>query len=710
MPLLHLESLPPRTTRKDLVRYLTTVAKIDERQLGRLDVRRSVAVIEVSESWAGRLLKALDGASWNDRRLRARMGDVGVVGSGEDHFQRLGRLLKVEAAAEAEQARVRSARLADADAEQTGTALVDLVVVDEFSGLGGRCILTLTKRNRTLTLPWTRLHSGSPVSLSQGSEASWRGVVSERADRTIRVALNEPPADLDEANRCRLDLSSDEVARQRQQAALDRARTASRERLAELRQVLLGEEAPAFDAPTEFSPIDSSLNASQQEAVRLALSARDVAIIHGPPGTGKTRTVVELIRQAVQRGDKVLACAPSNLAVDNLLERLAAAGARVVRLGHPARISPGLRAHALDVLVEEHADARMARKTAKEAFALFRQAGKWTRAKPEPGTRGAQRQEARALLADARRLESLAVERVLDGADIVCSTTTALDSEVLGTRQFSLAVIDEACQTTEPGCWIPLARCGRVVLAGDHCQLPPTVLAADAIDQGFGISLLERLVELHGTAVTRRLAVQYRMHEAIMAFSSDEFYEGELNADPSVSGHRLCDLPGVQSDMLTETPVLFIDTAGASYDEEPEPGGDSRMNPQEAALVGRKVRALLALSVSADQIAVIAPYSAQVRLLRERLPIEGLEIDSVDGFQGREKEVVIVSLVRSNRENDIGFLGDVRRMNVALTRARRFLLVIGDSATLGGHPFYQRLLGYFESIGAYRSVWEEVDA
>jgi superfamily I DNA and/or RNA helicase len=709
MALLHLESLPPRTARKELVQFLIQVGKLDERQLGRVDLRGTSAIVEVPEQWAGRLLKALDGVSWKERRLRVRLTSASATSaSSEDHFQRLTRLLALEAAAEAEQARARAGRVADAEAEQTGMALVDLVVVDEFSGLGGRCILTLAKRNRTLTLPWTRLAVGSPVMLSQG-DGSWRGVISERFERTIRVALNGPPADLEDAGRCRIDLASDEVARQRQQSALDRARTANRERLAELRQVLLGETAPDFLPLAEFQPIDESLNPSQQEAVRFALSARDIAIIHGPPGTGKTTTVVELIRQAIRRGDKVLACAPSNLAVDNLLERLVAAGERVVRLGHPARVLPALQAHTLDVQVDEHADARLARKFAKDAFALFRQAGKWTRAKPEPGARQAQRQEARELLAEARRLESLAVERVLGAADVVCSTTTALDSEVIGQRSFDLAVLDEACQTTEPGCWIPLLRCARVVLAGDHCQLPPTVLSAEAVDQGFGISLLERLVDLYGSAVTRRLAVQYRMHEAIMGFSSQEFYEGALQAEAVVAGHLLRDLPGVRPDLLTETPVLFIDTAGAGFDEEPEPDGESRLNMEEAGLVARKVRTLLELGVTATDLAVIAPYAAQVRLLRERLPVADLEIDSVDGFQGREKEAVIVSLVRSNREGEIGFLADVRRINVALTRARRFLLIVGDSATLGGHPFYQRLFSYFESIGAYRSVWDEGD-
>jgi predicted DNA helicase len=246
-----------------------------------------------------------------------------------------------------------------------------------------------------------------------------------------------------------------------------------------------------------------------------------------------------------------------------------------------------------------------------------------------------------------------------------------------------------------------------VVLAGDHCQLPPTVLSQEALRQGFGISLLERLVEQYGPAVTRRLEVQYRMHEAIMSFSSREFYDGALQADASVAGHRLCDLDGVQAGPLTEAPVWFIDTAGASYEEELEPDGDSRLNPREAGLAAGKVRALLEAGLRPEMIAVVAPYAAQVRLLRQRLPISGLEIDSVDGFQGREKEAVVLSLVRSNTEGEIGFLADIRRTNVALTRARRLLLVVGDSATLSVLPFYQRLFEHFEALGAYHTVWEE---
>jgi superfamily I DNA and/or RNA helicase len=635
------------------------------------------------------------------------------------HFAELTRLMEIEAAAEAEQLLARSRRLSAADAERTGIALVGLVVRDESLGLAGRAILTLAKRNQTQRLPWNRFRPGTPVLLSeQGGDDTdgWRGVVTSRGEFELQVALNQSPEPTGDRPTFRLDLSTDEVSRQRQRAALDTARRAERGRLAQLRDVLLGATAPAFDPLRPLA--ESTLNESQRAAVEFALSARDVAIIHGPPGTGKTTTVVELVRQAVARGAKVLACAPSNMGVDNLLERLIAAGVQAVRLGHPARVLPELRAHTLDLLLDAHPDLRVARQLERDAAVLLNRAARYTRAKPQPGQRQEMRKEARQLFADARRLEEQIVAGLLDSAEVLCVTLTGLDAQVLGERTFDLAVIDEAAQSTEPACWIPLLRSTRLVLAGDHCQLPPTIISAAAAREGLAVSLPERLLTVHGPSIARRLTVQYRMHEAIMGFSSAEFYESSLTADPAVASHQLTDLPGIAASPLAEAPLEFIDTAGAGFDEELEPDGESRRNPAEAALVCRKVRTLLAAGLPAADIAVIAPYSAQVRLIRDLLrsgdresesesQASAVEVDSVDGFQGREKEAVIISLVRSNRDGEIGFLADTRRMNVALTRARRKLLVIGDSATIGGHPFYQRWLEYCEAFGSYRTVWEE---
>lgn len=710
MPLVYLGSLPRRIRKSEILAFLNQVGGLDRGRVGRIDLQSGSAAIEVPEGWPTRLAKALDGQTLGERPVRAWAESAPDSGlDADDHFVRLTRLLELESQAEASQASERSRRLSRADAERTGMSLIDMVVIDEEAGLGGRFLLTLAKRKRS-PLPWTRLGVGSPVVLTPDTNQdgrNYQGVVSDRDEKGIQIAFGSLPDDLSEQEAWRLDLSNPEASVQRQRAALHQVSAARGDRLAELRAVLLGECQGEYSAKQDDLVFESGLNETQQAAVQFALSADDLALIHGPPGTGKTTTVVELIRQVVQKEQKVLACAPSNMAVDNIFERLLAAGVNAVRLGHPARVMPGLREHTLDLLVAEHPDVRLARKLVKEAMGLFRKAGRYTRAKPEPGARREARQEAKSLLADARRLEARAVEHILDQADVLCATTTSLNSAVLGTRRFDLAVIDEACQSTEPGCWIPLLRCDRLVLAGDHCQLPPTVISREAAAGGFGLSLFERLMAEHGSEIARRLSVQYRMHESIMDFSSLEFYEAELEADSVVSQHVLAGLSDVSETPLTTSPVDFIDTAGASYDEEIEADGESRLNRQEAALVCLKVRELLDAGVSAVDIAVIAPYAAQARLLRELLPVTGLEIDSVDGFQGREKEAVVISLVRSNPQAEIGFLSDVRRMNVALTRARRKLIVIGDSATLSGDAFYLRMIEYFESIGAYRTVWEE---
>lgn len=708
MALLRLDNLPPRTNRGTIVRLLTVVADLEKEQVGAIEINGRTATVEVPPKRLARVVAALDGVLVENRHLRAA-GHGGFPGArDDDHFARMIRLLEMEADEEARQMLESVRRLAPAEAEQAGNSLVGLAIRDEYPGLGGRALIILGKPNDR-PLPWTRLGIGAPVLLSvEGSgERGWRGVVSERDERTIEVALDLAP-DVDEDRPVfRLDLSSDEVARRRQREAMERARAASGDSLARLREVLLGNKAPEFDLrELAWAPLDASLNESQAAAVRFALSARDLAVIHGPPGTGKTTTVVELIRQAVARGERVLACAPSNLGVDNVFERLLAAGVRAVRLGHPARVLPSLRQNTLDLMVAAHPDIRLARRLAKEAFALRDKADRYTRAKPPPGAKREMRAEARALLDDARRIEAQVVAQVLDSATVLCSTTTGLDSEVLGQRMFNLAVIDEACQSTEPGCWMPLLRSNRLVLAGDHFQLPPTVVSVPAKREGFDVSLQERMVELQCGDISRRLERQYRMHEAIMEFSSREFYEGSLQADDSVRQRILAELPGIVESELTREPIHFFDTAGAGWDEELEPDGESRRNPEEAAFVVQRVEDLLDAGLPARDLGVITPYAAQVRLLRSLLTVEGLEIDSVDGFQGREKEAIVISLVRSNRQGEIGFLGDVRRMNVALTRAKRKLIVIGDSATLGADDFYVRLLEYFETIGAYHTIWE----
>src|SRR4051812_17443988 len=410
------------------------------------------------------------------------------------HFERLARFLELEAAAEAEQLVQRATR--GGRAERSGNCLVKLAIRDEQPAFGGRVVLTLGKRDQTQSLPWNRLSVGTPVLLTEESvtgQRGWRGIVCRRDQASLDVVLTQSPEPEHDRPTFRVDLADDEIARQRMKTALSQARMVDRGRLAQLRDVLLGSRPLKVEEQKSVTLLDGGLNGSQGEAVAFALAAADVAVIHGPPGTGKTTTVVELIRQAVARGEKVLACAPSNLAVDNLLEKLVAGGEKAIRLGHPARVLKELQEHTLDLLVDAHPDVAIARRLIKEANQLFDKAARFTRAKPLPGAKQQMRAEARELIADARRIESQVAEHLLDSATVLCATLTGVDAQMIGDRTFDLVVIDEAAQAIEPACWIPLLRAGRVVLAGDHCQLPPTIISNQAAREGLAVSLMERL-------------------------------------------------------------------------------------------------------------------------------------------------------------------------------------------------------------------------
>lgn len=628
------------------------------------------------------------------------MGRATIINQTE-HFERLRRWLALESEAERLRMTERRRRQGAGDVEKSGETLVDLVIADRKMGVGGRYIIRFAKRSAGRPLPWNRLRLGSPVMVSDetGDGGYLSGVVCARTQATIDVSIDQWP----EGDIFRIDLSADEVTRQRQMSAM-RTIEQSRGRVAALRDILLLDREATFWEPKEME-VAPHLNPSQCEAVRFALSARDLAIIHGPPGTGKTTTVVEIIRQAVLRGEKVLACAPSNAGVDNLLERLVPLGIPVVRVGHPARVHETLQSHTLDALIENDETMDLVKDYMREAERLTKQSNRYTRAKPHPGYRQQLREEIRDLREAAKRLERQVSDGILDGADVVCATTT-YDPQVLGDRLFDLAVIDEACQSTEPGIWPVVLRADRLVLAGDHCQLPPTVLSTEAASEGFAVSMMERLVHDLGKKVTRQLTVQYRMHRDIMGFSSAEFYNNSLIADPSVTEHLLTDSAEIIPSELTSSPLLFIDSAGANWEEQLEPDGESKLNPDEGRLLLKMLEELIESGLNPRDIAVIAPYAAQVRWLRDHYRGAKVEIDTVDGFQGREKEAVLISLVRSNAEGEIGFLGDQRRMNVAMTRAKRKLIMIGDSSTLANHAFFARMLEYFEQHTSYHSVWE----
>ena len=417
------------------------------------------------------------------------------------HFNNLRRWLEMEAEAERDRLEERRKVQSSTQAERGGETLLDMVVKTHTSGLGGRYLITLQKRRSQERLPWHKFKVGSPIILSaEEGRGSVQGVVSGRRMDSLEIAVEHWP----EGDRFRLDMSPDEVTRKRQLAAIDFAENASG-RTAQLRDLLLYQREPSFRTDIDV-PKSESLNPSQQDAVQFGMSANDIAIIHGPPGTGKTTTVVELIIQAVANGERVLACAPSNTAVDNLLERLVNAGEPAVRLGHPARVLDVVRARTLDALVEQHDSYHLIQEMYREADQLDRKASRFTRAKPAPGQRYQQKQEARDLRKAARMMERQAIGEVIADARVICATTS-FDFSNVEDHPFDLLVIDEACQSVEPGCWVPLKLAHRIVLAGDHLQLPPTILSKHAAAEGFDVSLMQRMVERHGDTITRQLTV-----------------------------------------------------------------------------------------------------------------------------------------------------------------------------------------------------------
>lgn len=451
-----------------------------------------------------------------------------------------------------------------------------------------------------------------------------------------------------------------------------------------------------YDAVGSVEFTDPTLNDSQKEAVRFALASKDVVLIHGPPGTGKTHTLIELILQMVQRNQRVLVCGPSNISVDNIVERLAPKKVPVVRIGHPARLLPAVLEHSLEVLTHTSEAAGIV----KDVRTEINQKQASIRKTRTGRERRAIYDDLKELRHEFRERESKCVDNLVRGSSVVLSTLHGAGGHQLRNSKFDVVIIDEASQALEPQCWIPLLSASKVVLAGDHLQLPPTVkstvqkskeskskggnveeanLSPEEKEIAKSISLektmFDRLLSLHGPGIKKMLTTQYRMHDKIMRFPSDELYESKLMAGEAIKARLLKDLPyEIEETDDTKEPVVFWDTQGGDFPEKTEDDnigkkeallGESKSNEMEALVVAKHVGNLVDAGVRAEDIAVITPYNGQLavlsQMLRERYP--GLELGSVDGFQGREKEAVVVSLVRSNPEHEVGFLGERRRLN-----------------------------------------------
>ena len=602
--------------------------------------------------------------------------------------------------------------------------------------LGGATILRFTSaRGADVPLPPGILTPHDVVALRRNKEkedqrnGSRRGVVTRVRDYAIDVAVDDDDdgdadggGDLPEPgtmNTWRLDRIANDITHKRLVQAIERlASGQTAERLVDLTFNAEHAPPPRFDPRrASFDAFNDRLDDAQRRAVSLCVSADELALVHGPPGTGKTTAIVEVLLQlAIVQRRRVLVCAASNVAVDTICERLCDADprmkARCLRLGHPARLLPAVLGCSLEARLASSDAMALARDARREADALLANAKRGKE-------RRSARAEARTLRSEANRRETGAVKAVLDSADVVLATLTGAADvrrmrDATRNRSFDAVVIDEAAQALAAACWGAVPHASLLIMAGDHHQLPPTVRSVEAERRGLGDTLFSRLINAHGRSASAMLETQYRMHEDIMAWSSLRFYGNKLQAHDSVRHRILEQVEGALGGSVAG-PLLFVDTAGVDgMDEAQDEETLSRYNDGEAALcIAIATHLCRECEVDAANIGIIAPYASQVSKMRAArdagTQLDALEISTVDGFQGREKEIIIISCVRSNAKRSVGFVSDYRRMNVAVTRARALCIVVGDSETLEADTMLKSLVEHIEDRGEYASAQQLVD-
>lgn len=449
--------------------------------------------------------------------------------------------------------------------------------------------------------------------------------------------------------------------------------------------------------PTENFTEDENLNASQNKAVKEILSSAALHVVHGPPGTGKTKTLVAAIIKLKKEGKRILVAAPTNAAADHITEQIFKSGHDVLRYGHSFKIDAKVEDLTLYSRIEKHPDLNVIARLKKDSDTIRKKAFRHVRnfGAEEHAERRQLKSELRLIQKDIREIEKKIRAFTIEKSQIVSGTIIGLQSEELNRQKFDVVIVDEAGQSLEPAIW-SIARSGeKLIMAGDPFQLPPTLFSNESQKSPLAISLIERAMLLHHP--TTLLNNQYRMHDSIMQFSNHKFYEDKLISSPLVKDRKL--------DNEEFSPFEFIDTAGCSFEEQYDQSGGISNSGECDTLLKR----LLLFDSTKHSIGVISPYRKQVSLLREQIENHSITVQTIDSFQGQERDIILLSLVRSNENRQIGFLSDYRRMNVAMTRAKRKLVIIGDSATLGNDLFYQELLTYAEENGSYRSAYEFID-
>ncbi len=635
-------------------------------------------------------------------------------------IHKLVELIEIEQEYEREFYRQRLVQRPVSERVESGVTLFPLQLKSLDYALGGHVLLELDlpeeqnasrfQNGRTLEL--FGIDKSAPDSKNQEKRIS--GLVKSQKKGRLEVILyTEEPPDWLGRIQLGLDLYYDETTFREMLRALQLVKDADSGPLARLRDVLMGDKSPVYLPARTHTP-PANLNPSQKKAVAHVLEAEDVALIHGPPGTGKTTTLVAAIEAVLTYEDQVMVSAASNTAVDVMVRKIADAGKRVVRLGHPARMHEDIVEHTLEAQLETHPNAAVIRNMRRDMEKMRKQATKFHRnfGPEQRAERRATWKEIRSMRKELRALEEQMCATLLDQADVIACTFVGSTQSILQSRKFNTVFIDEAAQALEPGCWIPLLRARRVIMAGDHCQLPPTIKSPQAAELGH--TLFAHCIEQESFKSVL-LNTQYRMHQVIMGFSSQWFYNNALKADASVAHHTLADSvkPPPEAEDLLRVPLIWIDTAGCSYDQSQDPKSKSYYNPQEAELLERWLKDYVTRwSEDVTTVGVIAPYRRQVDYLEDLWTPSlwpehvVIDINTIDSYQGQERDLIMLSLVRSHESGEIGFLKDLRRLNVAITRGRKQVVIIGDSATLGHHPFYKALLAYVEAEGRWISAWE----